>query len=370
LVLLGVVSLAILASLEGSMRWSNDPLEERKKEATVLMQKAMRAVREEKARLGLQPDPDVDGDDSGMLGQRYTDLTTTVGLLSAKRTSTRPEFAAAVVEMLDDAGVRAGDRIAVTFSGSFPALNIAVLSAAKALGVRPVVVSSVGSSMYGANEPHMPWLDMEGLLGRTGILPYRSTAASLGGIVDTHGGLDGTGIEEGLAAIRRNGVRYLEEGGAGTRTADVERRMELFRLTLGGRAPAAYVNVGGSQAALGDARASGPLPTGLSRGAPVSDDPGRGVMARMKENGIPVLHLLGIRGLARRYGIPVEGRGPGGGGPTGFLPRKRYPLPPAAAGLVGMTGLLAWLSRRRRLEATGGPGLQSPLGCSAEGGSR
>jgi poly-gamma-glutamate system protein len=347
LAFLGVTSLVILAGLEGA-RWTADPLEGRKKEAVVSMQKAMSAVREEKARLGLQPDPDVFGDESGMLGQRYTDLTTTVGLLSAKRTSTRPEFAAALVDMLDEAGARTGDRIAVSFSGSFPALNIAVLSAAKAMGLRLVIISSVGSSMYGANDPLMTWLDMERLLGRTGILPYRSVAASLGGIVDTKGGLDGNGIEEGLAAIRRNGVQVLEEGGVKTQIADVERRMGLFRLALGGRLPAAYVNVGGSQTALGDAPGSASLPTGLSRGAPVSDDPARGVIARMKESGVPVLHLLGIRRLAKRYGIPVESGRPSGGRPAGSLPRKRYQLLVAAAGLVGMTGLLVAISLHRR----------------------
>jgi poly-gamma-glutamate system protein len=253
--------------------------------------------------------------------------------------------------MLNEAGVRTGDRIAVTFSGSFPALNIAVLSAARALDVQPVIISSIGSSMYGANEPRMTWLDMEALLERTGILPYRSVAASLGGVVDTRGGLDGTGIEEGLAAIRRNGVRTLEEGGAATQTADAERRMELFSQHLEGKPPAAYVNVGGSQTSLGEAPGSATLPTGLSKGAPVSDDPARGVLARMKERGVPVIHLLGIRRLARKYGIPHDGGLPGGSRQGSFLPRSRYPVAPAAGCVAAMMAMLWWLRCQRRTVA-------------------
>ena len=178
LAILAAVGLAAVASVEASRLWQADPLLAKKVAAARVMQQGMEAVRLEKARVGLAPDPDDDPRGSGMIGERMTDLTTTVGSLPSKRTSTRPEFAAAAVEMLVEAGAREGDRVAVSFSGSFPALNVAVLSAVKALGLRPVVISSVGASMYGANQPGMTWLDMEAVLARDGILPYRSAACS------------------------------------------------------------------------------------------------------------------------------------------------------------------------------------------------
>ena len=143
--------------------------------------------------MGIPVDRRLDTNDTGLIGVEYTDITTTLGSLAAKRTSTNPAFAAVVVDMLDRAGVRRGDAVAVSFSGSFPALNIAVLSAARALDLRPVIISSVGSSTYGANQPEMTWLDMERVLAEAGLFPYRSIAASLGGIAGSRGrpGRDG-----------------------------------------------------------------------------------------------------------------------------------------------------------------------------------
>ena len=85
-------------------------------------------------------------------------------------------------------------------------------------------------------------------------------AASLGGIAGAHGGLDGTGIEVGLKAIRRNGIPLLEEGGSSTLTADVRKRLALFDQAVAGRRPAAFINVGGSLTSVGDGPASEPWP--------------------------------------------------------------------------------------------------------------
>jgi poly-gamma-glutamate system protein len=81
--------------------------------------------------------------------------------------------------------------------------------------------------MYGANFPGLTWLDMERALVEQGLLPHRSIAASLGGIADTKGELDGTGIAERLRAIRRSGIPMLEGEGGDTLQADIRRRMEL-----------------------------------------------------------------------------------------------------------------------------------------------
>ncbi|MBE0602904.1 MAG: poly-gamma-glutamate system protein, partial [Deltaproteobacteria bacterium] len=158
LAILAVSSLVVLAMLEFARRHQPDPLREEKNAATTLMQRAGQAVKAGKLRIGVPIDRRLDANDTGLIGVEYTDITTTLGSLAAKRTSTNPAFAAVVVDMLYRAGVRPGDAVAVGFSGSFPALNIAVLSAAKALDLRPVIISSAGSSTYGANQPDMTWL--------------------------------------------------------------------------------------------------------------------------------------------------------------------------------------------------------------------
>jgi len=351
LAILTVASIAVMLLLETDRNISGDPRQSEKMAARDLMKAAMRTIKAERGRLGIPIDPMTDPGNTGLIGAAYNDLTTTAGSLSSKSTSTNPEFAAVVVEMLAEAGVHPGDSVAVSFSGSFPALNIAVLSAVHAMKLKPVVISSIGASMYGANFPNLTWLDMERVLLEKGMLPYRSIAASLGGIADTRGGLDGTGIDTGVRAIRRNGVTYLEEGGGNTLRADIHRRMELYDRELGGRKPATFINVGGLLTSLGNVRGIDRMPTGLLKKVPAFRDTDRGILFLMGERGVPVLHLLKIRKIAAQYGIlfdPVLTQ-------AGFFPdtptRGRYSKPFAFTGLALLLLVLLVLMRRTACRA-------------------
>ena len=354
LAILAASALAVVVSLEMGRWLRPDPLRGEKDAAVELMRRSTQAVRQEKLRIGIPVDRRLDTNDTGLIGVEYTDITTTLGSLSAKRTSTNPAFAAVVVDMLDLAGVRSGDWVAVSFSGSFPALNIAVLSAARVLDLHPVIISSVGSSMYGANQPQMTWLDMERVLAEAGLLPYRSVAASLGGIAGAQGGLDGTGIEEGLRAIRRNGIPLIEEAGDSTLTTDVRKRMTLFDQVLGGKKPSAFINVGGSLTSVGDGLESHRIPTGLLKKVPAVRRPERGIIFLMSERGVPVIHLLKIKSIAAQYGIPGD-PSPLSAGLPGKTPRTgRYSAPLAAAGLALMIVVLIFLRKADLRHMAGG----------------
>lgn len=264
-------------------------------------------------------DPHLDPLQSGLIGVEYTDLTSTLGDLRAKQTSLNPAFAALTVVWLKGAGVQKGDRVALAFSGSFPALNLAVLCACDALELRPTVFSSVGASSYGANIPGLTWLDMEKRLWDKGLIHCRTGYASLGGIMDTGGGLGETGITLGEAAIARHGATYVREGTPAAVERDARRRMEIYFAE--GR-PAAFVNVGGNVTSLGWVAEAALLENGLllpagqnpgpgiraSRGVPVVNSPRRGVIFRMFEKGVPVLHLLNIERLAASSSLPVPPR--------------------------------------------------------------
>lgn len=304
--LIASLSVVLILSLESVKAPKSDPLFSRKLAAAELMRTSMGAVREERVRLGIPIDPALDPNRTGMIGSEYTDLTTTLGSLSSKRTSTNPNFAGAVIGMLYEAGVKPGGCVAISFSGSFPALNIAVLAAVHTMRLRPAIISSVGASMYGANEPELTWLDMERILRQRGILPYASSAAALGGIVETEGGLDGTGMGAGLRAVERCGVPYLEEHGERTIESDIERRMAIYNIVLGGSRPDAYINIGGSLTSLGTCPEAAMLPTGLMHRVRRCSKPGRGIIFRMGEMGVPVIHLLNIKRIARRYGLPSD----------------------------------------------------------------
>jgi poly-gamma-glutamate system protein len=358
LAILTAAAIAVLLLIEGSKNFSDDPLRSEKAAAADLMKTAIQTIKAERERLGIPRNPMIDPGGTGLIGAAYNDLTTTTGSLASKRTSTNTQFAAVVVGMLAEAGVRTGDPVAVSFSGSFPALNIAVLSAAFAMKLRPVIISSLGASMYGANLPELTWLDMERVLSEKGVLPYRSLAASLGGIADTRGGLDGTGVDAGLRAISRNGIPRLDEVGGDALHADIRRRLELYDRELGGRRPAAFINVGGPLTSLGHAPGLDRMPTGLLKKVPANHDPDRGILFLMGERGVPVLHLLNIRMIAAQYGIPFDPVMTPAGSIIDRPPAGRYSAPVAVAGLALLVLLLALLMRQA-----------ARRGCSRLGGS-
>ncbi len=125
-------------------------------------------------RKNLPIDPESDPAQTGLIGELLSPLTTNPGHLPAKQTSANPNFSAVIIHLLKRAGVKEGDKVAVGFSGSFPALNICVLAAIDTLKADPIVISSAGSSQWGANHPDFMWPDMEKLLHEKHVFPYRS----------------------------------------------------------------------------------------------------------------------------------------------------------------------------------------------------
>ena len=114
-----------------------------------------------------------------------------------------------------------------------------------------------------------------------------------------------TGIVEGEAAIARTGTPYLREGTPATVERDALRRMDLY--FADGR-PAAYVNVGGNVTAIGWINETHLLDNGLLRRFPATDAPKRGLLFRMHERGVPVIHLLNIERLAAANDLPIAPR--------------------------------------------------------------
>ena len=81
--------------------------------------------------------------------------------------------------------------------------------------------------------------------------------------------------------------------------------MALYEAGCGGR-PAVFINVGGSLPALGNCPQAHALPTGLLPPGIRSVGSGCGVIFRMAAAGVPVIHLLDVRKIARDYGLPVD----------------------------------------------------------------
>ena len=132
----------------------------------------------------------------GMIGSEWSEITTTLGSLEAKRTAADPAFAALLVRLLHDAGAGPSSTVGVVLSGSFPSLGLAALAAVQAVGARAVVISSLGSSSFGANQPEVTWLDMESYVAAHGGLRYRSAMVTMGAEGDTGGGSERGGARD------------------------------------------------------------------------------------------------------------------------------------------------------------------------------
>ena len=337
LVLLGLAVLALL--LQALLDATRAPVRQRdydlKLAAAERADRAFAVLREHRGLEGAVIDLENDPAGTGLIGPEFSSITNAQGSLEAKLTSLNPNWAAVFVGWLRRAGLDAGDPVAVAVSGSFPGLNIALLAAMETLELQPVIITSVGSSMWGANSPEFTWLDMERVLLDAGVLRTRTALATFGGGSDTGRGLSPDGQRQIVDAARRNDVPLLDVRNI---EESIARRMAYY----GEQAPGGYrcyVNIGGGVASLGSSQNRPLLPSGLSRDLGTHNWPRKGTMVLFAERGVPVVHLLRVVSLAQEHGLPVS---------PDFLPqpgegeifvRTMYRFPLALAVLVGYCGL-------------------------------
>ncbi len=274
-----------------------------KMDASASASEMMRTIKAEKMHMSQLADATVDPAGSGMIGQLMSPVTTLTGRLSAKQTSVNPNFAAVIVEMLLAGGVKQGDLVAVGYSGSFPGMNVNVCAAIKALGCQPVIISSAGSSQWGANNPDFMWADMESLLYEEGLISFRSVASSIGGYQDTGLGMTKEATDMVKKALKRNQLPLLQS----TDFVDaIDERMQIYRKQSGGRTYAAYVNVGGGTISVGRTMGKRAYKPGLNVTAPRDVLQIDSVMTRFMSKGIPVVHVSEMDRMARKYGLPLS----------------------------------------------------------------
>ena len=240
---------------------------------------------------------------TGLIGLETSPLTTSLGDLEAKRTTTNPAFAALLVHLLKQAGAEKGDAVAVGASGSFPALAIAVLAAVEAIGARPVLICSLGASQWGANDPDFNWLDIQDCLVRSGLMKEKPAALSLGGEGDAGLDLD-PGLRDNLVRrIHESGMVLLEETGL---ERNVGERIRLYEKNAAGKKIKAFINIGGNWANMGTDSEILHVEPGLTAIRRFPEASRRGLVFEMARRGVSVIHLLNIRGLCQRFGLPWD----------------------------------------------------------------
>jgi poly-gamma-glutamate system protein len=271
--------------------------------ASNLAKDAAEYLKEYRLQKGVFIDAVNDPNETALIGQDITLITTDRGYIEAKLTATNPNFAAVVVDMLKEAELKKNDMVAIAFTGSLPGLNLAVLAAVQTLKLKPIIITSVGASNWGANDPYFTWLDMEMVLYSAEIFKYKSIAASIGGGLDRGRGLSPDGRQLLRDAIERNRVEFINEEHIEN---SIKTRMEIYKRYSGKNPIKAFINVGGGIASLGSTENVQFIPSGLSQTLAMKNYPRRGVLILMAEQGIPTIHMLNITQLARKYGLPVS----------------------------------------------------------------
>jgi len=305
---------------------------------------AFDSLKAERLRRGLPIRIADDPNETGMIGDPFTGITTTLGSLESKRSTTNPNLAAAIVDMFVTLGLQEGDRVAVNLSGSFPCANIAVLCAMDAMGLSGVAIPSIGASTYGANLPEFTYPDMEAYLASNGLVTRRSTAFSMGGEADA-----GLEMSEQLREdIRRRltglGYEFLLYADLSENIADRVRRFSQ------GGAVRCFVNIGGNEASFGDSSGMTAMPGGILTSLPEGEQ-GNGLVQHYLREGVPVVHLLNMKGLLADFGLPYDPIPLPAVGQGGVYWRQGYrPWLVAlvcAASIAALVGAL-FLGRRRR----------------------
>jgi len=310
LVFLALLSLFLFYMAEKSQTPRKATFYDQKIEAAQLTRQAQEIIKREIGNRGYVIDIQNDPNLSGLIGPQYSQITTDRGYIRDKLISTNPNNAAVLIDLYHRAGLNPGDYVAVTFTGAFPAMNIAVLAACKVMDLKPVIITSVGASTWGANWDEFTWLDMETALVVSGIWNYKSVAASIGGGNDHGRGLSPEGRDLLDQAIARNNLALIssidEENPTGSLQANIDNRIGIFDRELKGASYKAAINVGGGLAAIGSPQNGKLILPGYNGYLYEREFPARGTINILAERRIPVIHLLQLTQFAEKYNLPVE----------------------------------------------------------------
>lgn len=335
--LLSLLSLLALIAVENGKIMVKQQWYEEKLEASRLSHHAARHIKESRLEKGVFIDVVNDPNQTALIGQEYTMITTDKGYIEAKLSSVNPNFAAVVVQLMKDAGLEKGDLVAIAFSGSFPGINISVLSAIEVLDLSAIIITSVGASNYGANDPYFTWLDMEHELFSSNIFSHKSVAASTGGGFDVGRGLSPEGRELIRKAIERNKVKFIHEEHL---EKSIARRMEIYQEKSHGEPVKAFINVGGGLASLGSTINGDIIEPGLTEFLPKRNYPVHGVIIQMGQLGVPIIHLLNLHELLSEYKLPESPIPMPKPGEGGIFVQKKYNMVVTAIASVILIGVI------------------------------
>ena len=305
LILLSILSLLCFAITINFKIIEKSSSFEQKVIAANLMEDAMQLLKNSRMEEGVFVDIENDPNETGLVGSPFSLITTDEGDLDSKLTTLDPNFSAVIVDLMSQLGLTSEDTVALLMTGSMPGANLAVLSACQAMGVTPIIISSLGASQWGANQVDFTWLDMESILIENGLYLSSSIAASIGGRNDMGRLLSPSGrkiLTENIASYDIPLIKNKKLA------ENIKTRMNIYSSYLPIDRYKAIINVGGGVASLGTSFNSKLLPPGIVQRSDLTNinRPGgiEGVFSKFINSGVPGLHILNIRPLTEQFKIP------------------------------------------------------------------
>ncbi len=302
---LGIVGALCIAASVFTLKTAPAKNYEIKMEAATQTREAYREVKTYRQSLGIEIDNVDDLTESGLLGVESSPITTVRGNLESKLTSINPNWAAYIVDLLDQTGVKKGDAVLIGLTGSFPALDIATIIAIQCYGAKPVWIASEGSSSYGANIPGLTWMSIENLLVSKGFLKDHAIAAAVGGGSNVGGGLALDAREILKANIIGSGVTLVDTLPL---TAAIAQEEVLFENATKGMRVPLFINIGGGISNLGTSGAQAIFTPGIQKQESILElekEPFPGNMTNYLKKGLSVIDLRDIPALARMADLPL-----------------------------------------------------------------
>ena len=305
LVCLSILALLCFISTINYKIIEKSPSYDQKVIAANLMSEAMRILKNSRMEEGVFIDIENDPNETGLVGSPFSLITTDEGDLDSKLTTLDPNFSAVIVDLMSQLDLKSNDTVAVLMTGSMPGANLAVLSACQAMGISPVIISSIGASQWGANQVDFTWLDMESILVENGLFLSNSVAASIGGRNDMGRLLSPSGrkiITDNISSYNIPLIRHKRL------VENINARMNIYSSYLPIEDYKAVINIGGGVASLGTSFNSKLLPPGIVKRPNLMNisRPGgiEGVFFKFVNLGVPGLHILNIRPLTEQFKIP------------------------------------------------------------------
>ena len=327
-----------------------------KLQAVDLMENAINSLREEFIYRGINNGDDSIAFGSFLIGDSITSITTLEGAFESKLSTINPNFAAMITEMFFELELDSSSKVAVSYTGSYPGGNIAVLSALEAMNIDAAIISSCGASSYGATYPEMTWIDIEHYLFEMNQFSNKSNISSIGGGLDIGSQLKRKGKKVCEDAIYSNKLNPLFErnpiNNVNQRLSYYSQYSEIDNINL-------FINVGGGVYVTGDRFKRSSLPGGIIYPGDINLDSNKTVLEQFLEREIPVININQIDSLTAWYELPYphnfENKVKEG---SLFYSQKKYNFKVIlialiiSAGIVFYVGIMSHLEIKKRMHAS------------------